>query len=81
MLIAVIHILLGLPLHHLQAYYPSGLWMLLLLGKPTSQECISLSNNLWWENSGSFSISLLADNWINHALTGLLDYNIQAVTY
>ena len=29
----------------------------------------------------SFSISLLADNWINHTFTGLLDYNIQDVTY
>ena len=34
---------------HLQAY-PSGLWMLLLLAKPTSQEHISFSDNLWQEN-------------------------------
>ena len=43
------HILLGLSLHHLKAY-PSGSWMLLLQAKPTSQEHISLSNNLWQEN-------------------------------
>ena len=76
----MIHILLACLSCHLQAY-PSGSWMLLLLAKPTSQEHISLSNNLWWENNGSFSISPSADNWINHTFTGLLDYNIQAVTY
>ena len=80
MLIPMIHILLGLSLHHLQAY-PSGSWMLLLLAKPKSQEHISLSGNLWWKNSKSFSISLLADNQIYHTFKGLLDYNIQAVTY
>ena len=59
--ITMIHILLGLPLHHLQAY-PSCSQMLLLLAKPTSQECISLSSNLWQKNTGSFSVSLLAVN-------------------
>ena len=75
----MIHILWGLSLCHLQAY-PSGSWMLLLLAKPTSQEHISLSGNLWWKNSKSFSIGLLTDNQIYHTFTGLLDYNTQAVT-
>ena len=30
---------------------------------------------------GSFSASLLVDNWIKCTFTGLLDYNIQAATY
>ena len=80
MLIPVIHVLLGLSSHHLQAY-TSGLWMLLLLAKPMSQEHISLSGNLWWKSSESFSIFLLADNQIYHTFTGLPDYNIQAVTH
>ena len=33
------------------------------------------------EECESFFISTLVDNWINHTFTGLLDYNIQAVTY
>ena len=79
--IPMIHILLGpLSSHHLQAY-PSGVWMLLLLVKPMSQEHISLGGNLWWKNCKSFSISLLAVNQIYQAFTGLLDYNIQAATY
>ena len=65
---------------HLQAS-PSGSWTLLLLAKPTFQEYISLSGNLWQKNSKSFSLSFSADNWIYHTFTGLLDYNIQAVTY
>ena len=46
---STIHILLGLSLHHLQAY-PSGLWMLLPKAKPISQGHSPLSNNLWQEN-------------------------------
>ena len=80
MLITTIHILLGLSLHHLQAY-PLGLQMLFLLAKPMSQEHISLSGNLWWKNSRSFSISLLVDNWIYLPLQAFPYYNIQAVTY
>ena len=76
----MIHILLGLSSCHLQAY-PLGSWMLLLVAKPTSQEHISLSSNLWQKNSHSFSFSILADNQIYHTFTGLLDYNIQAVIY
>ena len=45
----MIHILLGLSSCPLQAY-SSGSWALFLLAKPTFQEHISLSNNLWWEN-------------------------------
>ena len=59
----MIHMLLGMSLHHLQAY-PSGSQLLLLLAKPKSWGCIFLSSNLWQKNSGSFSISLLADNYI-----------------
>ena len=50
-------------------------------GKPTSQECTSLGSNLWQKNSGSFFTNLFAENQIYHTFTGLLDYNIQAVTY
>ena len=46
---SMIHTLLGLSSHHPWAY-PSGSWTLLLLEKSMSQEHISLSNKLWWEN-------------------------------
>ena len=50
-------------------------------GKSNILGFISLSGNLWWKNSGSFSVSLLAENWIYCTFTGLLVYNIQAVNY
>ena len=45
--------------------------------------CIYLTTggNLWQKNSESFPLSLSADNQIYCTFTGLLDYNIQAVTY
>ena len=76
----MIQVFLDLTSWHLQAY-PSGSWMLLLLEKPTFWGHISLSGNLWWKKSESFSISLSAENQICHTFTGRPDYNIQAVTY
>ena len=68
----MIHILLGLSTSHLQAY-PSGFWSLLLLAKPTSQEHISLSNNLQQEN---MNVSPSALGLITRSFMPLQDFLI-----